>query len=117
MKKWLIISVFVAIGLMGCKGDSERLQQSGEWQKEVTYVTEQSQIIDVEQPEINAQPVLNLVDSTTSKVVKTFLPLELGYAMDFGAYVKEIEDMATELARGTATSKGYDKKMVLDQIG
>lgn len=112
MKKWIIISVFVAIGLMGCKGDLEQQQQS-----EVTYVTEQSQIIDVEQPEINAQPVLNLVDPTTSKVVKTFLPLELGYATNFGAYVKEIEDMATELARGTATSKGYDKKMVLDQIG
>ena len=117
MKKWIIISVFAAIGLMGCKGDSEQQQQSEEWQKEVTYVTEQSQIIDVEQPEINAQPVLNLIDPTTSKVVKTFLPLELGYAMNFGAYVKEIEDMATELARGTATSKGYDQKMVLDKIG
>ena len=113
MKKWMILSVFVAISL----GDSERTQQSEERQKEVTYVTEQSPIIDVEQPEINAQPVLNLVDPMTSNVVKTFLPLELGYAMDFGAYVKEVEDMATELARGTATSKGYDKKMVLDQIG
>lgn len=117
MKKWIIISVFVAIGLMGCKGDSEQQQQSEKLQKEVIYVTEQSQIIDVEQPEINEQPVLNLVDPTTSKVVKTFLPLELGYATNFGAYVKEIEDMATELARGTTTSKGYDKRMVLDQIG
>ena len=85
MKKWIIISVFVAIGLMGCKEDSEQQQQSEELQKEVSYVTEQSQIIDVEQPEINEQPVLNLVDPTTSKVVKTFLPLELGYATDFGA--------------------------------
>ena len=110
MKKWISISVFVAISLMGCQEDIE-------YQKEVSYVAEQSQIIDVEQLEINAQPVLNLVDPTTLKVVKTFLPLELGYATNFGAYVKEIEDMVTELARGTATTKGYDKRMVLDQIG
>ena len=121
MKKWIIIIVFVAIGLMGCNGDSEDKiteleQQIEELQKEVSYVSEQNKIIDVEQPEINAQPVLNLVDPMTSKVVKTFLPLELGYATDFGEYVKEIEDMATELARGTSTSTGYDKRMVLDQI-
>ena len=81
MKKWIIIIVFVAIGLMGCNGDSEDKiteleQQIEELQKEVSYVSEQNKIIDVEQPEINAQPVLNLVDPMTSKVVKTFLPLE-----------------------------------------
>lgn len=128
MKKWIIFIVFVAIGLVGCKENSkderdlekeitELQQQIKELQKEAAYVPEQNKIIDVEQPEINAQPVLNLVDPMTSKVVKTFLPLELGYATNFGAYVKEIEDMATELARGTPTSKGYDKRMVLDQIG
>ena len=80
MKKWIIIIVFVAIGLMGCNRDSEDKiteleQQIEELQKEVSYVSEQNKIIDVEQPEINAQPVLNLVDPMTLKVVKTFLPL------------------------------------------
>ena len=122
MKKWMIIIVFVAISLMGCSGDAEqeitkRQQQIEQLQKEASYVTEQNSVTNGEQPEINAQPVLNLIDPLTSKVVKTFLPLELGYATNFGAYVKEVEDIATELARGTTTSTGYDKKMVLDRIG
>ena len=68
MKKWIIFIVFVAIGLVGCKENSkderdlekeitELQQQIEELQKEAAYVPEQNKIIDVEQPEIKAQPV------------------------------------------------------------
>lgn len=120
MKKLIIIMVFLTVGLAGCQGKSDKERQLEEQIKELEQQLEESQqqVSYEESPADTSEeePVLKLIDPITSKVVRTFSPIELGYEMDINAYIKEIEELAKELARGTDSVPGYDKKMVLDRI-
>ncbi|TQR20136.1 hypothetical protein FG384_09185 [Psychrobacillus vulpis] len=60
--------------------------------------------------------VVNIIDPNTLEIIKTLSPQDLGYEEDIETYKKEIEQLAYELARGTETEAGYDKKMVLDKV-
>lgn len=120
MKKLIIIMVFLTVVLAGCQGKSDKERQLEEQIKELEQQLEESQqqVSYEESPADTGEeePVLKLIDPITSKVVRTFSPIELGYEMDINAYIKEIEELAKELARGTDSVPGYDKKMVLDRI-
>lgn len=120
MKKLIIIMVFLTVVLAGCQGKSDKERQLEEQIKELEQQLEESQqqVSYEESPADTSEeePVLKLIDPITSKVVRTFSPIELGYEMDINAYIKEIEELAKELARGTDSVPGYDKKMVLDRI-
>lgn len=120
MKKLIIIMVFLTVGLAGCQGKSDKERQLEEQIKELEQQLEESQQqVSYEASSADTseeEPVLKLIDPITSKVVRTFSPIELGYEMDINAYIKEIEELAEELARGTDSVPGYDKKMVLDRI-
>lgn len=99
-------------GLVGCEKTAvpdnkleQEIQQREEIQQPVTY--EQEQMID---------PIVEVVDPTTSKVLKTISPKEFGFDTDPQAYQKHIEQLAREWARGTDTSNGYDQRMMLDRL-
>lgn len=100
------------IGLVGCEKEvvhnnklEQEIQQREEVQQPVTY--EQEQMFD---------PIVEVVDPTTSKVLKTISPKEFGFDTNPQAYQKHIEQLAREWARGTDTSKGYDRRMMLDRL-
>lgn len=99
-------------GLVGCEKTAvpdnkleQEIQQREEIQQPVTY--EQEQMID---------PIVEVVDPTTSKVLKTISPKEFGFDTDPQAYQKHIEQLVREWARGTDTSNGYDQRMMLDRL-
>ena len=125
MKKWIIIMLVFVVGLVGCQDRAEKeknleekiveLEQRVEdLQQQVSYEGPQP---DAEEKGQESESVLKLIDPRTSKVVKTITPIVMGYEMDFNAYESEIEELAKDLARGTGSTPGYDKKMVLDKIG
>ncbi|WHP43556.1 VanW family protein [Lysinibacillus boronitolerans] len=112
-KKWLATCcVICMMGLVGCEKEvvynnklEQEIQQREEVQQPVTY--EQEQMID---------PIVEVVDPTTSKVLKTISPKEFGFDTNPQAYQKHIEQLAREWARGTDTSNGYDQRMMLDRL-
>ncbi|MEQ6853735.1 VanW family protein [Lysinibacillus capsici] len=112
-KKWLATCCVICMtGLVGCEKTAvpdnkleQEIQQREEIQQPVTY--EQEQMID---------PIVEVVDPTTSKVFKTISPKEFGFDTDPQAYQKHIEQLAREWARGTDTSNGYDQRMMLDRL-
>lgn len=121
MRKWIIILLLLVIGVAGCQGKSEKERHLEEQIAELEQQLEHmQQEVSYEEPREAApeeeEPVLKLIDPATSKVVKTLKPIELGYELDINAYISEIEELAKELARGTESTPGYDKKMVLDRI-
>lgn len=119
MKRWIVALVILcSIGLAGClqksaneevkTNDNEQKQPKEEQKKPVTYS---------EEAEKEIKPlVVNIVDPNTLEIIKTISPKDLGYEADFATYKKEIEKLAYELARGTETEAGYDKRMVLDKV-
>ncbi|WP_391206590.1 VanW family protein [Psychrobacillus sp. L4] len=119
MKKWIVaLVVLCSVGLAGClektvneeleKNDNEGKQPVEEVKKPVTYD---------EEAEKETKPlVVNIVDPNNLKIIKTLSPNDLGYETNVETYKKEIEKLAYELARGTETEAGYDKRMVLDKI-
>jgi len=110
-KKWLATCcVICMIGLVGCEKEAvhhnkleQEIQQREEVQQPVTY----EQMID---------PIVEVVDPTTSKLLKTISPKEFGFDTDPQAYQKHLEQLAREWARGTDTSNGYDQRMLLDRL-
>jgi len=119
VKRWIVALVILcSIGLAGClqksaneevkTNDNEQKQPKEEQKKPVTYS---------EEAEKEIKPlVVNIVDPNTLEIIKTISPKDLGYEADFATYKKEIEKLAYELARGTETEAGYDKRMVLDKV-
>lgn len=108
------LCIVCAIGLAGCQGKSEKekdlekklndsAQQIEEIQEPVTY-------------EEDTQEVVNIVDPNTLEIIDTIFPQDLGYEDKEEIYKKKIEQLAKELARGTDTEAGYDKRMVLDRL-
>lgn len=61
--------------------------------------------------------VVQVIDPATGSVIREFHPAELGYGTDDAAYRAELEKWSSELARGSSTTPGYDKRMMPDKIG
>lgn len=119
MKRWIVVLVILcSIGLVGCidKTVNEGLETNGGEQKQQIEEPETLVHPNVEAEKETKPLVINIVDPNTLELIKTISPKDLGYETDFETYKKEIEKLAYELARGTATEAGYDKRMVLDKI-
>jgi len=87
-------------------------------------VNQQRETDDVKQPVTYTQnkeqevgPVIvEIVDPQTNEVIHRLSPQELGYETDPETYKKSIEQLAQQLARGTETIAGFDKRMELDKL-
>ncbi|MGJ7910038.1 VanW family protein [Neobacillus sp. LXY-1] len=113
MGKWRwAISLLIVSSLVGVGGCSEKTTQ-----KATQQTNPNNTVKDGPKKQEPPKPaVINIVDPTTKAVIKTFTPAEMGYTTDQDSYKKQIEEWAKEMARGTETTPGYDKRIKLDKI-
>lgn len=119
MKRWIVALVILcSIGLAGCieKTVHEELETNDNEQKQPVEDLKIPVTYDKEAKKEKNPLVVNIVDPNSLEIIKTISPIDLGYETDFETYKKEIEKLAYELARGTETEAGYDKRMVLDKM-
>ncbi|ALC87188.1 hypothetical protein AM499_16270 [Bacillus sp. FJAT-22090] len=120
MNRWIaLLIILCSIGLAGCldKSVNEEVETNNLEQKQQLEEEQKEPNTNNEVEEQETKPlVVNIMDPNTSRIIKTVSPKDLGYEDDFETYKKEIEKLAYELARGTETEAGYDKRMVLDKI-
>ncbi|WP_409370487.1 VanW family protein [Lysinibacillus sp. 38-6] len=97
------------MALAGCQEKVENEQrETDEVKQPVTFTQDK---------EMEAGPVIvEIVDSQTNEVIHRLSPQELGYETDPETYKKSIEQLAQQLARGTETIAGFDKRMELDKL-
>ncbi|PLR94106.1 VanW family protein [Bacillus sp. T33-2] len=120
-KRTRVVSCLLFSSLVGLTGCADTTAKEEELEKKVAELEkkiENEKSADVEKVEIKEEkPVLlNVVDPITKNVIRTFNPKEMGFGTDDAKYKAEIEKWAKELARGTATTPGYDQRMILDKI-
>ncbi|MGG1675300.1 VanW family protein [Neobacillus sp. NRS-1170] len=117
-KQSLAISILLIsslIGLTGCTDKTTTKPSEGK-------VTEPQKLPETKPPEETVKeeeqkPItVNIIDPNTKAILKTLLPLEMGYDANKETYQKEIEKWAKDMARGTQTTPGYDQRMILDKI-
>lgn len=120
-RTWVISIMLIGslVGLVGCAGKTEKTAKVEALEKKVTELeqTEKENVNQVEKEKEEQKPlVVNVVDPITKTVIKTFNPLEMGFGTDNEKFKAEIEKWAKEVARGTDTTPGYDKRMIPDRI-
>ncbi|MFF2754022.1 VanW family protein [Psychrobacillus sp. NPDC058041] len=118
VKIWIVALVMLClIGLAGCLEKSVKEEaNTNEEEQEQPMEEPKKPVAHNEEAEKESKPlVVNIVDPNRLEIIKTISPKELGHETDFETYKKEIEKLAYELARGTKTEVGYDKRMVLDK--
>ena len=69
-----------------------------------------------EQPEPQPSHEINLLDPNTQEIIATISANDLGYYTDYFSYEQKIEQLAKDLARGTESTPGYDRRMTLDKV-
>lgn len=108
MKKWVaLLCLGYTIGLAGCQEKLEK-QEVNDVKQPVTYTQDKEQ---------EAEPVVvEIVDPRTLEIIHIVSPEKLGYETEPELYKKSLEQLAKELARGTETIAGLDKRMVLDKM-
>ena len=117
MLKWVISIMLLAslLGLAGCAKETEKVdaleKKVSELEKQVDEKKEEKK-----KPEKQKPIVVNVIDPNTKAVIKTFMPEEMGFETDLEKYKAEVEKWAKEVARGTETTPGYDKRMIPDRI-
>lgn len=119
MKIWIAsLVILCSIGLVGCieKTEKEEFETIINEQKQSMEELKTPITYDKEANKETNPLVVNIIDPNTLEIIKTLSPIDLGYETDFETYKKEIEKIAYELARGTETEAGYDKRMVLDKM-
>ncbi len=104
-----VLCLGCAIALAGCQEKFENEQiEIDDVKQPVTYTEDKEQ---------EAGPVVvEIVDPQSLEIIHTISPQELGYETDPESYKKKIEQFAQQLARGTDTVVGLDKRMVLDKL-
>lgn len=131
--KWAIPVILTAslLGLVGC---SEKTTKEAELEKKIATLEKQLEKEKAEKEEAiknlqeltkedqakteeQQQIVVNVIDPNTKQVLKTFHPKESGYGTDNDIFKAEIASWVKEIARGTDTIDGYDKRMIPDKIG
>jgi vancomycin resistance protein YoaR len=126
IRTWAISFILVGslIGLAGCaektngkEADLEHkvteLEKKLEEQKAAEEAAEAKRKAE---EEAKKPKVVNVVDPTTKNIIKSLIPVDMGYGTDNEKYKQELENWAKDLARGTDTTPGYDRKMMLDKI-
>ncbi|MEH7505242.1 VanW family protein [Neobacillus drentensis] len=118
-RSWVISLLVICslIGLAGCTEKTETNQAIDE--EKVTEPQQKHEQTPQEAPEKEEEPkpiMVNVLDPNTKVVIKSFLPMEMGFGIDNETYKKELEKWAKDLARGTESATGYDQRMVLDKI-
>ncbi|WP_144548194.1 VanW family protein [Bacillus sp. X1(2014)] len=118
-KRSWFITVLISCSFLGLAGCTETSVKEKAVEEKVTapkqnpIQTPQGESQKEEEP----KPItVNVIDPNTKSIIKSFLPVDLGFGTNNDAYKKEIEKWAKELARGTKTNPGYDQRMVLDKI-
>ncbi|MFJ7647806.1 VanW family protein [Lysinibacillus sp. NPDC097279] len=110
MKSWIaVFCLGSTIALAGCQESLENEQiDIDDVKQPVTYTEDKEQ---------EAGPiVVEIVDPQSLEIIHIISPQELGYETDPESYKKKIEQLAQQLARGTETVVGLDKRMVLDKL-
>ncbi|MEK5333340.1 VanW family protein [Lysinibacillus sp. FSL W8-0992] len=104
-----VLCLGCTIALAGCQEKLENEQiETDDVKQPVTYT---------EDKEREAGPVVvEIVDPQSLEIIHIISPQELGYETDPESYKKKIEQFAQQLARGTDTVVGLDKRMVLDKL-
>ncbi|WP_396954214.1 VanW family protein [Neobacillus niacini] len=134
MRRWVVFIILIGslLGLVGCAEKTTTGKESEQKNK----VTEQEKKFEeqkaaeeaakktaadaetkrIAEEEAKKPKVVNLVDPSTKNIIKSLIPVEMGFGTDNDKYQQELESWAKELARGTETDPGYDTKMILDKI-
>ena len=104
--------------LTGCEEKTAKEEELEKQVAELKQQVEQNKVVAEEKVEVEKEKptVINIIDSNTKSVIKSFLPEELGFGSEDEAYNQEIEKLAKDLARGTDQEPGYDQRMILDKI-
>ncbi|MGM9927789.1 MAG: VanW family protein [Bacillus sp. (in: firmicutes)] len=81
-------------------------------------VQQQSESNEIEtKKKIEEKPaVIKVIDPNTKQVIKSFIPKEMGFGTEDDTYRKELKQWIKDLARGTETADGYDKRMILNKL-
>jgi vancomycin resistance protein YoaR len=127
-RNW-VISLVVAICLIGtgCAEQTakEKEAKAAEQQQKIEKdkkLQEEKKLAEAkkreeERKQEEARPVyVNIIDPNTKEKVKTFNTKDLGYITNPENYKVEIAKLTRELARGSQSTPGYDKRMVLDKL-
>lgn len=120
MKPWVFVFVFVSLCmLVGCQ---QKLSSQEDLKVEVS-TNEQpqdserfNQITPIEEIKQNRPVVVTVTDPQTLEIITTITPKKLGFESDMELYQSKIKKIAKDLAKGTATTVGYDQTMTLDKI-
>lgn len=120
---WIISIMLIGslIGLVGCTENTskeEALEKKvAELEKKIDKVKNKDKVKEeIEVKEEQKQIVVNVVDPNTKKIIRTFIPEDMGFGTNNEKYKEEIEKWAKEVARGTDTIPGYDQRMIPDRI-
>jgi len=127
-RNW-VISLLAAVCLIGtgCSGQTAKVKEAkaAEKQQQIEKekkLQEEKKLAEAKKREEErkreeARPVyVNIVDPNTKDIVKTFNTKDLGYITNPDNYKVEISKLTRELARGTQSKPGYDKRMILDKL-
>jgi vancomycin resistance protein YoaR len=131
----LLVLTVSLIGLTGCMFQSteekaaiatEQKQKMDEEKKlkaeerelkaEEERIAEEKEIAEEKKREEPRPIYVNIIDPNTKGIVKTFNTKDLGFGKDNEKYKAELAKLTRELARGTKTTAGYDKRMILDKL-
>lgn len=101
------VSILVVLG--GCAKGEEK---SVETHRVFAAQQSEERVLEKELP-----VTIDVVDPTTKEIIRSFIPMQMEYELTDEAFKQEIESWVKDLARGTETAEGYDKRMDLDKIG
>jgi vancomycin resistance protein YoaR len=133
IRTWVISFILVGslIGLAGCAEKTngngsdlenkvteleKKLEEQKAAEEAARKAAEEAEAKRIAEEEAKKPKVVNIIDPTTKNIVKSFIPVDLGFGSDNEKYKQQLEQWAKELARGTETTPGYDTKMILDKI-
>jgi vancomycin resistance protein YoaR len=133
IRTWAISFILVGslIGLAGCaektngnEADLEnkvtelekKLEEQKVAEEAARKAAEEAEAKRKAEEEAKKPKVVNVMDPTTKNIIKSLIPVDMGYGTDNEKYKQELENWAKDLARGTDTTPGYDTKMILDKI-
>ena len=132
-RRWIVVILLIGslIGLVGCSEKTTASKAS----EQKNRVTEQEKKLEeqraseeaakkaaeaeakrIAEEEAKKPKVVNVIDPSTKNIVKSLVPIDMGFGSDNEKYKKELENWARELGRGTETTPGYDTKMIPDKI-
>ncbi|MFS0777272.1 VanW family protein [Neobacillus sp. 3P2-tot-E-2] len=133
IRTWAISFILVGslLGLAGCAEKTngneaelenkvteleKKLEEQKAAEEAARKAAEEAEAKRKAEEEANKPKVVNVVDPTTKNIIKSLIPVDMGYGTDNEKYKQELENWAKDLARGTDTTPGYDTKMMLDKI-